>query len=330
MSCRSLSSVLVKFGRAMSVLGALVRSRLHLALLSENAPNVRFVLYRDAHIRDEIEHLFPGRGVFLGREFRPSLNPWVWVRNFIANSEYYSRVRDVSVFLEMDELIIFLEGEPLERMICDFFDRPVQLWEEGMSHYVDLTNPIWYALRGILQIINGYYPRGALSRRADRGRFKVFDRFEESNLRLEGPRLAQPLQQLLFVGSPLVTDGIVSKKNYRAGLREIASVSPFPVRYLPHPREEVAGVNRLIGDIDNMSLAEGPHSIFAHTVRHGYTFFLSPASTALLDIGAPDRCLFVPKLFKLSRMHRVLSCWRANPIRVLPDASALKALLSVH
>ena len=192
----------------MTIIAALPRSTLHLRLLAANDPGVTHVLYRDAHVAPDVEALFPGKGIALGREQRPAKSPLQWPARFAANRRYYADVRERLAPLGIERLIIFLEGEPLERMLADWFGGPIELWEDGLSHYVDLTSPLWYAARGAVQAASGFYAKGAMSRRADRTRMIVRDRFETRDLILPSPTLAAPQDRLLFIGSPLVEDGL--------------------------------------------------------------------------------------------------------------------------
>ena len=300
----------------MSIIAALPRSALHLRLLAANDPGVTHVLYRDDHIAAEIEFLFPGKGIALGRETRPVRNPLRWPASFAANRRYYADVRERVAPLGVERLIIFLEGEPLERMLADWFCGPIELWEDGLSHYVDLTSPQWYAARGGVQIASGFYPRGAMTRRADRSRMIVRDRFDTGDLVLPTPVIAPVQDRLLFIGSPLAEDGIVTRSALLAGLEAIAAASPLPLAYLPHPREDAASARAMMDAIPRAGIAPLPHGISAHVEVHGYRGFVSAASTALLDLGVFDRSLFVPRLFGLERMHRALSEWRCNPVQV--------------
>ena len=309
----------------MSIIAALPRSALHLRLLAANDPGVTHVLYRDDHIAAEIEALFPGKAIALGRESRPGRDPMQWPAHFAANRRYYAAVRKRLAPLGIERLILFLEGEPLERMLADWFSGPIELWEDGLSHYVDLTSPLWYAARGGVQIAAGFYPGGALSRRADRSRMIVRDRFETQDLALPTPVVAAPQDRLLFIGSPLAEDGIVTRSVLLAGLESIAAASPLPLIYLPHPREDAGSARAMTDAVTNLAIAPLPHGISAHVEAHGYRGFVSAASTALLDLGAFDRSLFVPRLFCLQRMHRALSGWNANPIALAADARQLEA-----
>ncbi len=115
----------------MTVTAALVRSPLHLAFLSANEPGIDHVLYRDAHMAQPIASAFPGRGVALGRERRLSRHPLAALRGIAANRRYYREVRLRLAPLAIDRLILFLEGEPLERMLADRFRGEIELWGRG-------------------------------------------------------------------------------------------------------------------------------------------------------------------------------------------------------
>ncbi|GMM60915.1 hypothetical protein NUTIK01_16920 [Novosphingobium sp. IK01] len=312
---------------------ALVRSSLHLGLLQENEPGIDIVLFRDERLAGVIEAAFPGRGLFLGREARLDPHPLRFVRNVRANRQYYRDVRKRVEALGIGRLILFLEGEPLERSILAWYRGKVELWEEGLSHYVDLTTPLWYAARGCVQILAGFYPRGALVRRADRGGMLVRDRFAARNLTLASPVLAAPEEQVLVIGSPLVEDRLISRAVWTRGLAAIAGVSPWPVRYLPHPREDKAALPALLASIvgeggAGVTLAPEPHGIAPHAQAHGYRAFLAPVSTALLDLGAFGASLFVADLFGQRRISRVLRGWADNPVDVAADEAALRAFFA--
>lgn len=312
----------------MTVTAALVRSTLHLAFLSANEPDLDYVLYRDEHMARPVETAFPGRGVALGRERRLGRHPRSALRSIAANRRYYAEVRARLVPLAIDRLILFLEGEPLERMLADRFGGAIELWEEGLSHYVDLTGPLWYGARGVAQILSGYYPHGAMARRADRDRFLVRDRFERRNLSLPPPRLAPPTgAAALVIGSPLADDRIVSRARVTEGLARLAAASTKPLRYLPHPREELGEVAAMLEKVPGIELAPPPHGLTPHVEAHGYGAFVAASSTAVLDLGAYEQSLFAPRLFGLARMHEALARWAANPVRVAADQAEVAAFL---
>jgi hypothetical protein len=310
---------------------ALVRSSLHLGLLQENEPGIDIVLFRDERLAGVIEAAFPGRGLFLGREARLDPHPLRFVRNVRANRQYYRDVRKRVEALGIGRLILFLEGEPLERSILAWYRGKVELWEEGLSHYVDLTTPLWYAARGCVQILAGFYPRGALVRRADRGGMLVRDRFAARNLTLASPVLAAPEEQVLVIGSPLVEDRLISRAVWTRGLAAIAGP---PGRYAICPTHARIRLRfrlcwrRLSGRGRRRDPGARTAWHSPHAQAHGYRAFLAPVSTALLDLGAFGASLFVADLFGQRRISRVLRGWADNPVDVAADEAALRAFFA--
>jgi hypothetical protein len=314
----------------VSLTAALARSELHLGFLVANGEAPDYVLYRESRLEAEVERLYPGKGLYLGREGRLPLRPGAALAQFRANHAYYRQVRATLEPLGVDRLIVFLEGEPLERSIFAWFEGAVELWEDGLSHYVDLTSSLWYAARGAIQVASGFYPHGAMRRRADRSRWTVRDRFEKHNLVLPALALAPPAEAMLVIGSPLVEDGIIGRQRLVDGLQCVAGASPWPVRYLPHPREDQAALDAMLAQMPQVELAALPHGIAPHVAAHGYRAYVAPASTALLDLHAFERSAFVPLLFGLGKMHRALSTWRANPVCTLSQPSGLAAFLAIR
>ena len=312
----------------MNGIAALPRSSLHLAFLKANESDVDHVLYRDAHIGEEVEQWFPGRAVNLGREVLPFAHPLAALRQIAANRRYYAQVREQLAPLQIERMILFLEGEPLERMLTDWFEGPVELWEDGLSHYVDLTGRAWYAGRGAVQALCGFYPRRIFRRRADRSKMFVRDRFERQNLVLPPPLLAPSKERILLIGSPLVEDGLNSRRSLQAGVMRLAAAADVPICYLPHPREDCRAVAAMIADLAGVTLAPEPWGLHRHVAEHGYSGFIAPVSTGLLDLAAFDRSLFVPRLFGQERMHHALTRWAANPVALASRKADLKSFFS--
>lgn len=298
----------------MTSVAALPRSSLHLAFLTHNAPPLDHVLFRDERLRDAIERAFPGKGVYLGREGRLPRQPLAALRQIRANRAYYPAVRRRIESLAIDRLILFLEAEPLELSIQGWFRGDIELWEEGLSHYVDLTSPWWYGARGLVQIASGFHPHGAMRRRAKRAGMLIRDRYDKGGLTLPIPPRAPPADAVCFVGSPLVEDGLVSRARLQDGVAMIAAMAPWPLRYLPHPREDIAALAAMLEGCPNAELAPEPFGIATHAATHGYRCYLAPVSTALLDLGAYAHSLFVPLQFEQRRMHAALAGWACNPV----------------
>ncbi|MDF0490638.1 hypothetical protein PX554_21120 [Sphingomonas sp. H39-1-10] len=308
---------------------ALPRSRLHLQFLLDNAANPDVVLFRDETMRAPLERHFAGRLLYLGRETLPGRGLASFAAARRANRAYYPAVAALLAPHRFARTILFLEGEPLERFLQTLPGLgAIELWEDGLSHYVDLTSNRWYAARGLVQAAAGFYPRDITRRRIDRGRVTVRDRFERRNLVLHAP--AEPVSardELLLIGSPLVEDRIVGETRFRAALAVIAAASPRPVRYLPHPREDVAGLARRLA-ATAITLEPNPEGLIAHAGRYRYTAYAAAVSTGLIDLGRYERSLFVPGLFGLRRMARVLRGWPANPVTVVDDGAGLRRAMA--
>ena len=310
---------------------ALPRSRLHLQFLLDNDANPDVVLFRDEAMRAPLEHHFPGRLLYLGRETLPARSLAAFAAARRANRAYYPAVAALLAPYHFARTILFLEGEPLERCLQTLPSLgAIELWEDGLSHYVDLTSNRWYAARGLVQAAAGFYPRDITRRRIDRSAVTVRDRFERRNLVLHAP--AEPpvaRDELLLIGSPLVEDRIVGEARFRKALAEIAAASPSPVRYLPHPREDTVRLaQRLAGT--QITLEPNPEGLIAHAAQYRYTAYAAAVSTGLIDLGRYDRSLFVPGLFGLTRMARVLRGWAANPIAVADSGSALRHFIETR
>lgn len=237
-------------GPHLMITAALPRSRLHLQFLVDNGADPDIVLFRDEMMRAPLAEAFPGRCVYLGREVVAGKALWKWPGVYRANQAYYRQLRAHIAELGITRLILFLEGEPLERYLCSLPQiTQLELWEDGLSHYVDLTSDHWYAARGLVQAAMGFYPAGITRRRMDRSRALVRDRFEHNNLRLAA--LAQPpafRDELLLVGSPLVEDRIVSQARFQASLSAIRDAVSMGIRYLPHPREDLTRLAHDLAD----------------------------------------------------------------------------------
>lgn len=308
---------------------ALPRSRLHLQFLLDNAANPDLVLFREEVMRAPLERHFPGRTLFLGRETRPgrSLTGFLAARR--ANQAYYPAVAALLAPYRFARTILFLEGEPLERFLQTLPNLgTIELWEDGLSHYVDLTSDRWYAARGLVQAAAGFYSRDITRRRIDRSTVTVRDRFETRNLILRAPvDPAGVRDELLLIGSPLVEDRIIGEARFRAALAEVVAASPCPVRYLPHPRETIARLAPTLDDA-GITLEANPEGLIAHAAQYRYTAYAAALSTGVLDLGLCERSMFLPGLFGLKRTARVLRDWPANPVAVVDDGAGVRRFMA--
>lgn len=309
-------------------LAALPRSRLHLQFLVANHATPDVVFYRDGFMATDIEAAFPSRAVDLGREELPGRNPLALPRTWRHNRAYYAGLEQKLAACGVDRLILFLEGEPLERYLCQLpAIREIELWEDGLSHYVDLTGDLWYAARGMVQAACGFYPRHITRRRMDRSRVKVRDRFERRNLVLPTPRPGETRrEEFLLIGSPLVEDRIIARHRFVQALGDVSRALPVPVRYLPHPRESR---QRLEEDAPQAEviIEQDRRGLFEHAESFAYLGYGAAVSTGLLDLDRFDRSAFIPGAFGLRKMEKTLAGWRHNPVLVVSDLLSLRAML---
>lgn len=309
---------------ALSVrLAALPRSALHLELLRANGVVLDKLFYRDQHLEKSFTDSERACAQFLGREKRPKAGSFF--RDFRDNQKYYQSVDEQIRALKIDTLILFLEGEPLERFIVDRkLAGNFQLWEEGLSHYVNLTSPIYYAARGAAQMLSGFYPHGAMRRRAKRSDFEVFDRFEMRNLKWAypaAPKVQRP--EVLLIGSPLVEDRLVSDAAWQRGMTAVVKAAAGGVRYLPHPRENRARLASAVGHLPGLSIESDTRGVLRHVEDFGYTAYIAALSTAILDIGRLSTSVFAPAVFGLSTPARRLTAWKHCPVAIARTAGEL-------
>ncbi|QIG79546.1 hypothetical protein [Stakelama tenebrarum] len=309
---------------------ALPRSLLHLRFLIDNRAAPDLVLYRDPALAEPLQRAFPDRTVFLGREKLPGKSPRGFLEARHFNRGYYPGVADLVTRLGISRLILFLEGEPLERFLLDLPQiRDAELWEDGLSHYVDLTGDAWYAARGVVQALCGFYPRNITRRRIDRGTVTVRDRFAAGGLMLVPPARPKTWHDaVLLIGSPLVEDRILGRKRFVKSLRKLAAASAVPLVYLPHPREDRPRLAQDLKQVPTIALNPDDRGLMVHAGEHGYRAYLAAVSTGLLDLGRFDRSVFIPGMFGLRAMARTLSRWPSNPVPTAASAAELTSRLA--
>lgn len=311
-------------GSAAPLVAALPRSPLHLKLLTDNEPGVDILFYRDAHLEGHLPAAARDRAVYLGRERRDLASPLAARRH---NRAYYEHVRAVVGAHRYRKFIIFLESEPLESCIYDLIGpEPIELWEEGLTHYLDLSHPVAYRLRASVQLALGFYPKRIFRTRLDRTGLRVRDRLVEGSLRFVRPAgLGEPRDEVLFLGSPLVQDRLVSRRRYLHVLGRIAAASPVRIRYLPHPREDAGLLPEVAGE-GLLTIERDGRGALLHAADFRYRAYLSAFSSASLDIGRFERSFFTAPLFGLGHVARALRA-AALPLRTVETVDALGAAL---
>ena len=304
------------------MVAALPRSPLHLRLLAANVEALDIVFYRDARLENFFTPDVRAKSIYLGRESRwPEPPRFLQVR--ATNKAYYNLVRQTLGRWSYRRFIIFLESEPLENLILDTLDPArLELWEEGLGHYVDFHGSLYNAVRGLAQAACGFHPTRILRRRAPRERFgAVRDRFEDGSLQL-APEVTAPETQrdaVLFVGAPLVQDRMIPRARYLRRLEDVVCATRFPLVYYPHPREDRALLRELSVAFGEswFEIATPTVDVATHCAHVEYRAYLSVLSTALLETPAPARSAYLAGMFGLRRAHRVLAGLPFLPARVV-------------
>lgn len=313
-----------------AITAALPRSPLHLRFLRASGVRPEVLFYRDAHLPRHMTAAEHACAVDLGRERRWPGEPLTRVRR--ANARYYADVRAALDRWRIDRLILFLESEPLENCVRDHIgDAHIELWEEGLSHYVDIHGPAYDTVRASVQALAGFYPRRILHRRAARRRFAaVRDRFAHGGIPAETPAApaSAPTRHdaVLLVGAPLVQDRLVGRRRYLRAVEEIAARARQPVVYYAHPREDtrpLAELERVFGTAW-FRVAANTVDVATHVASNRYHAHVAALSTALLDVAAHGPSAVCPALFGLRRAHRKLVGLPFLPARVIADWAELE------
>jgi hypothetical protein len=309
---------------------ALPRSTLHIKFLLDNEAPVDLCLVRDDHMLAPAVAAFGENVVHLGREVRIGGGN----RNLLsvrrANARYYADLAALAAAARFEKLVVFLATEPLEEFLVPRLPPgKVEIWEDGLMHYVDMEGPLFRVKRRLVQKLCGFHV-GRLSRTTlDKNAFRIRDRFREGSLAFHRPLRTRTYRaEILFVGQPLVGDGLVDMKTYATGLRALASALPHPIRYLPHPRESADAVDTLRAAAELRAIEQDRRGVLEHCADFAYLAYLSPFSTALLDLAEADRSFFVAGLVGLDKLGLRLRGFSDSPVAVPATREALAAQLA--
>lgn len=309
---------------------AFPRNYLHIKLLADNYPQVDYILFREEFMRGQLLHSFPAEKLIaIGRETRPGRQSWNLPRIFAANRRYTRETIAQIANLKPMRIIIFLENEPLELALIDHFGiERFELWEEGVMHYVDMNNPVFFRLRRWAQIACGFYPGHPFLLRLPRENIIVRDRFDNKNLIMripEGRNIHR--EAIAFIANVLVSDGHISRAKYIKALKALVDMSPAPIVYLPHPREgaeELSAIDAALCS-PRFRIEKPEGGSLQHCLDIEYRFYLSPFSTTLLDLQKFPKSLWIPQHFGLRSYDRALRETDLFPVKALTtDALATR------
>lgn len=310
----------------------LPRSTLHIKLLQDNDAPVDLCLIRDDHMLAPAVAAFGDKVVHLGREARIGGGTVNLPAIRGANARYYRNVAILIDSIRFEKLIIFLATEPLEEFVVARLPRDaIEIWEEGLMHYVDMEGIFFRLRRRLVQKLCGFHVGRLSGSTIDRDVYPVRDRFREGSLRMHRPRRAQALRkEFLYIGQPLVSDGLINLKTYAAGLAALARALPAPLRYLPHPREDDRAVETLCTAVghDALCVEADRRGVIEHCADWSYLAYLSPFSTALLDLGETGRSFWVASLVGLKEHGRRLAAFRDAPVAAPQALEELSATLA--
>jgi len=317
-------------GRALRLV--LPRSSLHLKFLLDNAEPVDICLVRDEHMIGPAVGAFGVRVVYLGRETRIGGGQWNLPAIRAANARYYQRLGALFDAMRVEKLVIFLATEPLEEFLVPRLPATaVEVWEDGLMHYVDMEGTSFRLKRRSVQKLCGFHVGRLAGSTLDKNAYRIRDRFREGSLTFTRPEREQaPRDEILFIGQPLVSDGMVTMAAYGAGLAALAARLRHPLRYLAHPRESDAAVRELAALLPPGALIveNDRRGVLEHCADWSYRAYLSPFSTALLDLGETARSFWVAGLVGLDAHGQRLRGFRDSPVAILTSHDELAERLA--
>ena len=310
---------------------AFPRNFLHIQLLEENLPEVDYILYREAFMRPRLDKGFPpNKLIDIGREMRLGINGWDISKIIGHNRTYYPQTLNALKNLNPQTIIIFLENEPLEVALMDYFGMDkFELWEEGVMHYVDMFNPLFFRTRRLAQIATGFYSKHPFRARIDRSQVTIRDRFDKKNLNISTPQGAGlPRAAIAFIANVMVGDGLTTKAAYLSALKKLADLSALPIVYLPHPRECRGFIKALETELShpNLTIETPTQGTLQYCVDYAFSTYISPFSTTLLDLRKFDNSFWVPEYFGLKSYTKALKQTDIFPVKLL-SPRALEARL---
>jgi hypothetical protein len=305
---------------------AVVNSTFHVALLLENLGAVDTLLCMHDGLlrhRERFEEKLGARVLELPTEQFSMRKAAAITRLRKRNHELYQSVEALLDDLAPRRLILFVEGKPISRFLCDYaIERRIacELWEDGLNHYVDFFDgPLTYA-KQLTKLAAGYYRPGLFARRLPREQLLVRDRFVQANIRLssrgEPDRL---LERVLFIGQPLVEDRLVSERRYQRCIGELHRHAGVPLDYLVHPRES----RKRIGDLGINIIGEHA-SAEEYCGANDYLAFVSAFSTSNLNIGRFHKNYYLPGPFGLRRVADKLEAASVVPVQVVSSMDQVR------
>lgn len=229
---------------------------------------------------------------------------------YLKNISIYRRLSRLVNKEEPGKVIIFDSEKPIHKYLIDLCIKrnvQVELWEDGLFYYMPVVpSKVIYFSKYLVKVICGYYPRGFMQLKYKEDKLNHRDRFKNKNLVWVDVCTENPRRHSggLFVGQPLVQDNFCSLNIYIAGLAE-ARANYDIACYFPHPRESVKIIKKVkeLGFVVISNL-EGFES---YTRSNVHDLYVSPFSTALLNVSADCKRVFCPGYFNLWGVRKLLN-----------------------
>lgn len=311
---------------------AFPRNPLHVRFISQNLKSYDLIIYREKFMEKVLEEQKIKNAFYIGREFVPKFKDFIKnpfsVRTY--NKIYYQIILKKIINLKIKKLIIFLENEPAE---CFFMDNinysKVELWEEGVMHYLPTDNNTLWLIRKIGQLIYGFYPKHIFRKRIDRKKFLVKDRFKMKNLKLNTSnplKKKNKIDKCAYIGNAFADDKVITVKNLSDILIKISKKTNAPVIYFPHPRESKKILLSLRKYLTKtkVKLYEGNTNTLNHFKRNTYLYYFSGISSTLLEIDEPNKCYWIPYIIGLEKLHKSLVNAKVFPVKTIKSISQIR------
>ena len=310
---------------------AFPRNPLHVRFISQNLKSYDLVIYREKFMKKFLDEESIRNTFFIGRELTPNLKGYLRRPFFIRafNKNYYQIILDQLIKLNIKKLILFLEHEPAECCLMDNISSDkIELWEEGIMHYMPIEdNSLWLS-RKLGQLLYGYYPKNIFRQRIDRKKFIIRDRFVNKNLILKSSipvNKKNNINKIAFVGNVLSDDKILSTHEISSVLKQISKKINLPIIFFPHPRESSQSIKDLNNSLKNtlVEIYQQSESTLNHFSVNSYKYYFSPFSTTLLEVDEPNKCYWVPFMFGLKKLHYSLIKTNIFPVKTIKDFSEI-------
>lgn len=253
------------------------------------------------------------------------INQEIYTRNIIRSISYNFNFRkSLKSYLDRaDHVVVFNNHKPYVRYLLHYSkirDFKVELWEEGLNHYLELNNNFEFKIISMLKLFFLSYTLPI--------RFKNYhefdlirDRFKHKNLKYDlfKPEIDSDSEEIIFIGQPLVKDGILRESEFYDILTLISKNFEGKVKYVLHPREEFNNELRKKG-IEQVKLDE---SVEVFLRKKKFLAYFSFFSTATFNIEHPNNFCLID-LIKIASSESINFMGHVSFVR---DRVALKNLL---